>query len=83
MTATAVDAANGELWLTHAGTGLRELLTAPLADATLSASGSSLSAAAGGRIDFQLDAGAAWAGADYLLLAGAASGPGASFCSSF
>ncbi len=76
LAATAMDADNGQLWLSRATAGGgRELLAAPLAGATLSASGSSLAAAAGGRIDFQLDAGADWAGAAYLLLAGAATGP--------
>lgn len=76
LAVTAVDPANQELWLSRAlPGGGRELLAAPLAAASLSASGHQLSAAAGGRIDFALDAGAAWAGAGYLLLAGAASGP--------
>ncbi len=76
IAATAVDPDAGQLWLTRATAGgVRELLAATHAAASLSASGQQLSAAAGGRIDFQLDAGAAWAGADYLLLAGAATGP--------
>ncbi|RMH04891.1 MAG: DUF1028 domain-containing protein [Planctomycetota bacterium] len=76
LAATARDEAAAELWLSRAAAGgVRELLAAPLAAGSLTASSDTLSAAAGGRIDFQLDAGPAWAGASYLLLAGAAAGP--------
>ncbi len=75
MAVTAVDPENQVYWLTRAlPSGSRELLTAPLAVASLSASGDQLSAAAGGQVQYSLDAGPAWSGATYALLAGAPDG---------
>lgn len=71
---TASSLPAGELWITSAPPGGADALRALATPSALSAAPGRVSAAAGGRVDFQLDAGAAWAGAAYALVAGG-SGP--------
>ncbi|KAA3607864.1 MAG: DUF1028 domain-containing protein [Planctomycetota bacterium] len=64
---TSEDPAQNQIWLTEAGTQTLPLRATAAAD-SLIASATELSAAAGGVVDFSLDAGPAWAGAPYFLL---------------
>ena len=66
--ASSFDAANQALWISHIAGAGTEVAAGTLTPAALQASQGTLSAAAGGTVDLDLDAGPAWDSAQYLVL---------------
>ena len=68
----AVEAGEAPVWTLAVGGGQRRLQTQARSGGSLSADALTLSAATGGVLDLQLDAGANWSGAAYRITAGMA-----------